>query len=438
MIKVFMIVNSPGLAAHIFEPSSEEKRKYAASVYGKKKTARKSLEEIKGELKELRIKNRNKIDQNIENFKTTLQSYPFIKVHSVSSAKTLAGVIREHAGGTTLISLNKSNVVINEIRPYLDDLGFKSYVRYFSELEILSPEKKFFKDYWMLPSLHERNLIETFDLKMSFNLYRKEKNRDYLAVLGVNAASARTGNLYFLQHMGNIGKDLKDARTLFLIVPIEKIVENDDDATIHVKSMGIFGLESVILDIAIDKKELYDFESLPVVDKKREIHVVIFDNGRRRLISTPYSDLLLCIDCRACARQCPVGKHIPLPKGVIYSPKNLLLLNLQERIGPFEFCLHCGRCEIECPCGIPLPELLWKAEIEYYEKKGRPIIKMAFDNPEFLAKLGVLFSPISNWAIKFPLVRLIMNFFPGIHTRAKLPSFSRKTFREWYEGQKYG
>lgn len=431
-----MIVNTQGPKAYVFEPSSEDKRKHVASIYGKKKSVRKTLPEIKEELKEIRKKNRERIERNIEKFKSTMEKYPLIKTHFAPDANALLQIIRQHVLRKDLISLNKSNVVINEIRPKLKSQGFRSYVRYFSEFEDLSLEKKFFTDYWMLPGLHEKNLLETFDLKASLDLLRNEKTRDYVSVLGVNAASAENGNLYFLQHMSNITKDINGAKTIFFVVPIEKIVENDHDAKIHVQSMGVFGLESVILDLKPKKEEAFDFESLPFVDGEKHVHVVIFDNGRSRLPSTPFSDLLLCIDCRACARQCPVGQHLPQITDIVYSPKNLLLLHLQGSIGPFEICLHCGRCEVECPVGIQIPELLWKAQIEYYEKRGRSIIKMMLDDPELLAKIGVLLSPFSNWAMKIPFVRLLMWLFPGIHTKAKLPSFSRQTFRKWYEGRK--
>ncbi|MCX7857247.1 MAG: 4Fe-4S dicluster domain-containing protein [Deltaproteobacteria bacterium] len=435
---MFMIVNTSVPKVFVFEPSSDEKRKNVASIYGRKKIATKTLDQIKEELKEIRLKNRETIETNTERFRNTLEKYPHLKIHFAPDAKSLSEIIKRVTGIPKFVSLNKSNVVINEIRPYLKKLGINSYIRYFSEFEDLSLEKKFLVDYWMLPGLHAKNLLETFDLKETIDFSKNGRSRTYVSILGVNAASAETGNLYFLQHMSNISKDIKEANTIFFIVPLEKIVKDDYSAKVHVRSMGIFGLESVILDLKPKKEEEFDFEGLPFTDKEKEIHIVIFDNLRKSLLSSHYTDLLLCIDCRACARQCPVGQHLPDMKDKVYSPKNLLLLHLQGAIKPFELCLHCGRCEVECPVGIQIPELLWKAQVEYYQRKGRSILKKMLDNPELLAKIGVYFAPFSNWVMKFPLVRAIMKVFPGIHNRAKLPSFSQQTFREWYEKRKHG
>ncbi len=436
MIQTFMIVNRSAPRVLIFEPSSQEKRKYFASIYGRKKCSRKTLSEIKEELRGIRVKNRKEMDKNVEKFKKTLSMHGLFKIHMAPDPESLIKILKENTTGRGPISLNKSNVVLNEIRPYLKKAGFRSYIRYFSEFENFNSQKKFFTDYWMLPGLHEKNILETFDLEASIDLSKDGKGRDYISLLGVNAASAESGNIFFLQHMSNIKKDIEEASIIFFIVSTEKVLENDLEAKIQVSSTGIFGLESVILDLKPKEEEVFDFKSLPFTDKKREIHVIIFDNGRNGLLSTPFSDLLLCIDCRACARQCPVGQYVPQVKEFVYSPKNLLLLQLQGRIGPFELCLHCGRCEVECPVGIPIPELLWRAKIDYYEKKGRSITKIALDDPELLAKIGVFFSPLSNWVTRIPFVRLLMWLFPGIHFKAPLPSFSRQTFRDWYRRRK--
>ncbi|MCS7280103.1 MAG: 4Fe-4S dicluster domain-containing protein [Desulfobacterota bacterium] len=431
-----MIVNGRIPRVYVFEPSSDEKRKHVASIHAGKKSERKDLSEIKSQLREVRLRNRELLDKNVERFKEVLTENSFFKLHFAQDAKTFLGLLRKSTDKTKVVSLNKSNVLINEVRPFLRRYGYRSFVRYFSEFNDFTPEKKFFTDYWMLPGLHEKNLIETFGLKSIIDLSIPKNGKDYVTVLGVNAASAKTGNLYFLQHMSNITKDLEEAKTIFVLVPLEKIVEYDGDAKLHVQSMGIFGLESVILDLKPKREEVFEFERIPFSDGKKEVHIVIFDNGRKRLLSTAYSDLLLCIDCRACARQCPVGQHIKSVKELVYSPKNLLFLYLIGRRKPFEFCLHCGRCEVECPVGIPIPELLWKSQIDYSQKKGRSIFKVMFDNPELFAKVGTLLSPVSNWLLEIPIVRTLISIIPGIHAKAKLPKFSRTTFREWYEERK--
>ena len=41
---------------------------------------------------------------------------------------------------------------------------------------------------------------------------------------------------------------------------------------------------------------------------------------------------------------------------------------LQGKVPPLDECLHCGRCEVECPVGIDVPTLVWKTQIDYAQK----------------------------------------------------------------------
>jgi len=118
-------------------------------------------------------------------------------------------------------------------------------------------------------------------------------------------------------------------------------------------------------------------------------------------------------------------------RDMIYSPKNYLFLSLQGVLSPFEACLHCGRCEVECPVGINLPYLMWRSQLDYYAKKGRGLKKRFLDNPELMAKLGVRFSPITNFLLRNKAIRMVMEWFLGIHREAPMPSFPKGTFRDW-------
>lgn len=436
MISLLMIVNTSSPSVYFFEPSPDEKRKRSAALYGLKKVRRMEIEELKAELKSIRARAKENIGSNLESFKESLRGIPWLNLHEVDSPKDFLKIFRKHVPKKYPVSLNKSNIAVNELRPLLRKAGYRSYIRYFAEFENLSDEKRVFKDYYMLPGLHERNLIETFEVKHTHDLIRAHSLREYAAVLSVNAADSENGNLYFLQHMSNISKDISEAKILFLIVGVEKIVEKRTEAEKQVMSVGVFGLESVILDLKPKPEEVFDFEGLGFSDGKREIHVILLDNGRKRLLSTQYEELLLCIDCRACARQCPVGEHLQKYRNFVYSPKNMLLLSLQGKIKPFEFCLHCGRCEIECPVGIRLPELIWRSQVEYYGKRAKGLKRIAFDNPEMLARVGSMLSPFSNFSLRIPILRIFLQIFPGIHRKANLPKFHRETFRDWLNARR--
>jgi L-lactate utilization protein LutB len=412
----------------VFEPSCEKRKRSFASAFIRKERL-KGPQEFREELRALRMKVRSNLDRLLGMFLSEVHSLSGVNICMADRAEDAAQYIKERMGDLKHVSLNRSSVVVNELRPFLRAFGFRTFLRYFGEFKNLDSSKLVLSDYWALPDLHRRNLLESFEAEKIAGLEGSHGLRGYGAILGVNAACARDGSLFFLQHMSNISKDLLQASKLFFIVPLEKIVEDAQEASVHVKGMGIFGLEPLLLDLRPKEEEIFHFDGLPAFHGDREVHVIVLDNGRRRLLGTAFSDLLLCIDCRACTRQCPVGAHLSLPEDLIYSPKNLLLLYLQGRSRPFELCLHCGRCEVECPCGIDIPRLLWQAQLDFYKRKRRGLRRMLLDDPELLAKAGNLFFPFSNAILKMRVARVIVELLAGIHRDAALPSFRAETLR---------
>ncbi|MBN2205502.1 MAG: iron-sulfur cluster-binding protein [Thermoleophilia bacterium] len=99
-------------------------------------------------------------------------------------------------------------------------------------------------------------------------------------------------------------------------------------------------------------------------DGPEELHVVIVDNGRSRILGTKYQAVLQCIRCGSCADFCPVyrtmGGHAydsvyTGPIGAVLAP---LLDGSEGREHlPFASTL-CGACDDACPARVPLSDLL--------------------------------------------------------------------------------
>lgn len=99
-------------------------------------------------------------------------------------------------------------------------------------------------------------------------------------------------------------------------------------------------------------------------DGPAELHVVIVDNGRSRILGTKYQPVLQCIRCGCCADWCPVyrtmGGHAYQsvytgPIGAVLTPL-LRGFDGHEHL-PFASTL-CGACQSACPARVPLADLL--------------------------------------------------------------------------------
>ena len=91
-------------------------------------------------------------------------------------------------------------------------------------------------------------------------------------------------------------------------------------------------------------------------------------------------------------------------------------------------CLSCKGCKSDCPVGVDVAT--WKAEFRshHYAHKRRPRSAYSMGHIDRWAKLGSCAPALTNavartWPAKWAA---------GIHLRARLPRFASRTFREWF------
>lgn len=396
-----------------------------------------SQEEVKQQLKQIRYFSVENMSELSEKFSRSIANYSDAHLTFASDAAEAVAYINDVVKDTRSITIGKSSTV-NELRSGLEKSGYELIDSYSSQfLEEEEREKKI--NYpWQFPLVLSQSAWDTFDYSREprQQAISGESLKDVVALLAVNAASAEDGSVFFLQHSANIGTLLNQARRLVLVIGLERIVKNSGDALFQARCAGAFGMESVILDLKIgdaSQGKLKPWEEMPeTTDLGRELHIILLDNGRRDIAKGHYKDLLYCIGCRACAKQCLSYRNL---NEFGYFPKEYLWSVLIGYNPSIELCAQCAMCQVECPIDIPIPKLMARAKAEYFPKIARKIDNQALMNMTRLAPLMSLFAPLVNLFSGIKPLRILIEKIIGIDRRRKAPAFHYETFERWFRSR---
>ena len=125
---------------------------------------------------------------------------------------------------------------------------------------------------------------------------------------------------------------------------------------------------------------------------------------------------------------------------------NVLRLTMAGRLGEaglgdrevfevLDLCLECRACKAECPVGVDVARFKSEFLADYYSRHGVPARAKAIGSIHKLAKLGSQFAPLSNVIAASGPARWLGETLFGIDRRRTLPTWSSKTFRDLFNLQ---
>jgi FAD/FMN-containing dehydrogenase/Fe-S oxidoreductase len=117
---------------------------------------------------------------------------------------------------------------------------------------------------------------------------------------------------------------------------------------------------------------------------------------------------------------------------------NVLRLTMAGRLGEaglgdegvyrtLDLCLECRACKSECPVGVDVARFKSEFLADYWERHGTPLQARALGNARSLAEWGSRFAPLSNWLANSAPVKAMNESLLGIDRRRTLPRFQRRT-----------
>jgi Fe-S oxidoreductase len=100
--------------------------------------------------------------------------------------------------------------------------------------------------------------------------------------------------------------------------------------------------------------------------------------------------------------------------------------------GILDLCLECKACKSECPLGVDMAALKTEALAAYHDQHGVPLRSRMFGSIRTLNRLGSAAFPLSNLAAGWRPARLMAERWLGISAARPLPRFQRQDLRRWF------
>ena len=144
-----------------------------------------------------------------------------------------------------------------------------------------------------------------------------------------------------------------------------------------------------------------------------------------------------CIKCNVCTTVCPVARvtdAFPGPKYV--GPQGQRFRDARISDTSVDLCSGCGFCTRACPAGVLVAETNSRVRARNVEERGATIRDRVISDTDLLIRFGVPLAPLVNVGMRNPLARWMGELVGGVHRRAAVHPFARRTFRSWWKRRK--
>src|SRR6266849_4459990 len=376
----------------------------------------------RADLKQRRLANLERLPELVERFTERLEAVGG-KVHfakDAAAAREIIGQICWNAAGgrhrpvvTKVKSMATEEI---ELNPYLESLGMDVVETDLGERMVQLTHTH--PSHIIAPAIHltkedAARVFGTEPTVEAIQAHARESLRQKfisaaVGISGANLAIAETGTIMLVTNEGNADLTVTLPPVHIAIFGIDKVVASLDDAVAVLRMLPRSGTGQVMTSyvnwITGPSRSADIEQSLTIgVHGPREMHCVILDNGREKMLADPiFRDAMTCIRCGACSNACPPFMAVSGHQfGHIYNgPIGLVLTpfhhGLDEADLPNTMCTQCNACQEICPVDIPLPR-----QILEHRRKGRKSLRKrallgVWERPELADRLLRAGAPFSG------------------------------------------
>ena len=264
-----------------------------------------------------------------------------------------------------------------------------------------------------------------------------------MGISGANFVIAETGTTLTVTNEGNADLVTTLPRIHCVVTGIEKVIPTMEDFATLIRLLP----RSAIGQSIANYLTLTTGVKAPgETDGPEQMHIVLVDAGRTKLVGSDMKDMLRCIRCGACMNHCPVYQNVgghaygwvyPGPMGSVLTPTYVGI----EKAGDLpNAATFCGECQVVCPVKIPLPDLMRKLRERQFDMKLRPFgERFAISVWGFFVQRPSLYAFATRLGARFAAMLggkgKLIHSLPGIDgwtDGRDMPAPEGKTFRELY------
>ena len=98
-----------------------------------------------------------------------------------------------------------------------------------------------------------------------------------------------------------------------------------------------------------------------------------------------------------------------------------------------KYCLNCKRCELACPSGVQVADLIQRAKLQYGSRSKHPVRDAILASTDFVGTMASPFALIVNSVLPLKPVKAVLDGAFGIDSRRTFPKYSSEKFVTWFK-----
>lgn len=142
-----------------------------------------------------------------------------------------------------------------------------------------------------------------------------------------------------------------------------------------------------------------------------------------------------CLKCNICAEVCPMMEANPLYPGPKQAGPDELRYRIKDSAffdNALKYCLNCKRCEVACPSGVKVGDIVARAKIKYGHSQHK-MRDLMLSSTDLVGGMATTFAPIVNLALSLDITKSVLDSTLGVSAHASMPKYASKRFEQWFK-----